>query len=204
LAGKIILVRHGETDWNRELRIQGGSSDTPLNEKGRQQAESLAFRLSQDKIQAIYSSPLKRALDTARTIARPHQLEVGIEPSLREIEAGDLEGITVAELGKRFSELLTLDTKNGALLKAPGGESLTEVQKRAWRTVQRLARKHPEGALVLVSHYFVILTIICSVLKLPLSQIGRLRLGTGSISVINLDDQAVRLELFNDTGSLMK
>ena len=200
---RIILVRHGETDWNKEKRIQGGASDPPLNEEGRQQAESLAFRLSQDKIQAIYSSPLKRTLDTARTIARPHQLAVGIEPLLREIAAGDLEGITVAELGKRFSELLTLDAP-GELPKAPGGESLPEVQKRAWRTVQRLARKHPDGALVLVSHYFVILAIICSVLKLPLSQIGRLRLGNGSISIINLDGPAVWLEMFNDTGYLMK
>lgn len=203
MAKRIILVRHGETDWNKEKRIQGGASDPPLNEEGRQQAASLAFRLSQDKIQAIYSSPLKRTLDTARTIARPHQLAVGIEPSLREIAAGDLEGITVAELGKRFSELLTLDAP-GELPKAPGGESLPEVQKRAWRTVQRLAQKHPDGALVLVSHYFVILTIICSVLKLPLSQIGRLRLGNGSISIINLDGQAVWLEMFNDTGYLMK
>lgn len=200
---RIILVRHGETDWNKEKRIQGGASDPPLNEEGRQQAESLAFRLSQDKIQAIYSSPLKRTLDTARTIARPHQLAVGIEPSLREIAAGDLEGITVAELGKRFSELLTLDAP-GELPKAPGGESLPEVQKRAWRTIQRLARKHPDGALVLVSHYFVILAIICSALKLPLSQIGRLRLGNGSISIINLDGPAVWLEMFNDTGYLMK
>ena len=201
---KVILVRHGETDWNQERRVQGSGSDRQLTETGKEQAESIGLRLKQEKIQAIYSSPLKRSLDTAKAIARPHQLELGIEPSLREIEAGNWEGITVAELGKRFSELLILDTKNGALPKAPGGESLTEVQKRAWRTVQRLTRKHPDGALVLVSHYFVILTIICSVLKMPLSQIGRLRLGIGSISVINLDEQMARLELFNDTGSLIR
>jgi broad specificity phosphatase PhoE len=204
LARKIILVRHGETDWNREKRIQGGASNPPLNEEGRRQAESLALRLSKDKLQAIYSSPLKRSLDTAKTIARPHQLAVGIEPSLREIAAGDLEGITISELGRRFSELLTLDTKKGALPKAPGGESLPEVQQRGWDTIQRLTKKHPDGALVLVSHYFVILTIICLVLKMPLSQIGRLRLSTGSISVINLDKQTAQLELFNDTGYLVK
>ena len=99
---------------------------------------------------------------------------------------------------------MRLDIKNRILPKTPGGESLTEVQKRAWRTVRRLARKHPDGALVLVSHYFVILAIICSVLKMPLSQIGRLKLGIGSISIINFDKQTVRLELFNDTGSLIR
>jgi len=201
LAGKIILVRHGETDWNKERRIQGGSSNPPLNERGRRQAGSLASRLSKNRIQAIYSSPLKRALDTAEAIARYHQIEIVVEPSLREIEAGDLEGITVAELGKRFSEILIRD---GLLKKVSGGESLAELQERSWGTVQRLTKKHPEGDVVLVSHYFVILTIICSVLELPLYQIGKLRLGTGSISIINLDDQAVWLELFNDTGSLMR
>jgi broad specificity phosphatase PhoE len=199
LVARIILARHGETDWNKERRIQGGSSNPPLNERGREQAKSLALRLRQDKIQAIYSSPLQRSLDTAKAIAHYHQLKVETEPSLREIEAGELEGVTLTELGKRFSELLTLNTPDGALPKAPGGESLPEVQQRGWDTIQRLAQKHPDGAVVLVSHYFVILSIICSVLGLPLSQMHRLRLNTGSISIINLDGQEARLELFNDT-----
>jgi broad specificity phosphatase PhoE len=199
LIARIILARHGETDWNKERRIQGGSSNPPLNERGREQAESLALRLRQDKIQAIYSSPLQRCLDTAKTIAHYHQLEVETEPSLREIEAGELEGVTLAELGRLFSELLTVNTPDGAFPKTPGGESLPEVQQRGWSTVQRLAEKHPDGAIVMVSHYFVILSIICSVLGLPLSQIYRLRLSTGSISIINLDGQEARLELFNDT-----
>jgi broad specificity phosphatase PhoE len=199
LVARIILARHGETDWNKERRIQGGSSNPPLNERGREQAENLALRLKQDKIQAIYSSPLQRCLDTAKTIAHYHQLEVKTEPSLREIEAGELEGITLAELGKRFSELLTINTTDGEFPKVPGGESLPEVQQRGWSTVQRLSEKHPDGAMVLVSHYFVILSIICSVLGLSLSQIYRLRLSIGSISIINLDGKEARLELFNDT-----
>ena len=199
--GKIILVRHGETDWNRELRIQGGSSDTPLNEKGRRQAEDLALRLNRDRIQAVYSSPLKRALETAETIARYHQLGVVVEPLLREIEAGTLEGVTPGELGKRFSELLTQD---GVSKKIPGGESLTELQQRCWGCIEQISRKHTDGDLVVVSHYFTILSIICSALMLPLSRITRLRLSTGSISVINLNGKEARLELFNDTSCLTK
>jgi len=122
---RIILVRHGKTDWNRELRIQGGSSDTPLNEDGRQQAEKLASRLSQRSIQAIYSSPLKRAMETAQIIACHHNMEVVAEKSLREIEAGKLEGATSAELGVRFSELLTRD---GVSYRVPGGESLADLR----------------------------------------------------------------------------
>jgi broad specificity phosphatase PhoE len=124
-----------------------------------------------------------------------------VEPSLREIEAGVLEGVATKELGKLFSEILI---KDGLLKKVSGGESLAELRERSWGIIRHLGQKYTDGDIVVVSHYFVILSIICSVLKLPLSQIGRFRLGTGSISVINLDNQMARLELFNDTGYLMK
>jgi probable phosphoglycerate mutase len=196
---KVILVRHGETDWNESRRIQGGSSNPPLNERGREQAEGLALRLRHEKLRAIYASALQRSLDTAKAIAYYHQIEVDIEPSLKEIEAGQLEGVSASELGKHLSEFLTTSIKGKALLKAPGGESLLEVQERAWCAIQQLARQHPDGVLVLVSHYFTILTVVCSVLGLPLSQIGRFRLGTGSISIINFDDGLARLESFNES-----
>lgn len=201
MAQRVILVRHGETDWNKEKRIQGGSSDPPLNETGREQAERLALRLSHDRLQAIYSSPLKRSLDTARVIARCHKLEVVVEPSLKEIEAGTLEGVLTGSLGKRLTQLLTAGAGSDALPKPPGGESLADVQRRAWGAIQRLSQKHPDG-LVVVSHYFVILSVICSVLGLPLSQLGRFRMENGSISIINLDGQKAWLELYNDAGRL--
>lgn len=201
MAGKIILVRHGETDWNREKRIQGAASNPPLNEEGRRQAGSLALRLSKNRIQAIYSSPLSRALETAKAIAGYHQIDVVVEPSLREIEAGVLEGVTTSELGKRFSEILI---KDSLLKRVSGGESLAELQERSWRVIQHLGRKYANGDIVVVSHYFTILSIVCSVLGLPLSHITRLKLDTGSISMINLGEQTARLELFNDTGYLIK
>jgi len=200
LAAKVILVRHGETDWNLERRIQGGSTDTPLNRRGIEQAKSLAKKLEKEDIRAIYSTPLQRGLDTAKTIACQHKLEVVTEPSLREIEAGELEGVTLVELGRHFSELLIKSGGDEMFTRVPGGESLPEVQQRGWEVVRRLAAKHPDGALVLVSHYFVILSIVCSVLELPLSQIPSLKLDTGSISIVNLDSDRARLELFNDTG----
>ncbi len=200
---RVILVRHGETDWNQSRRIQGGGSDTPLNERGKEQAESLASRLKSERIQAIYSSPLQRARDTAQAIAGYHQLELGIESSLKEIEVGKLEGTPIAEIGKHLDQLLTVDSRGEALPRMPGGESVTEVQQRAWSTIKRLVDKHPDGVLVAVSHYFVILTIICSVLNLPLSQMGRFRIGVGSISAITFEPRAARLALFNDRCHLM-
>lgn len=198
---RIILVRHGKTDWNQKLRIQGGSSDIPLNSEGRQQAQNMALRLSQRNIRAIFSSPLKRALETAENIARIHNIKVVVEKSLREVEAGDLEGVTSAELGKRFSELLTQD---GVSRKIPGGESLADLQRRSWSFIQQLGCKHFNSELIVVSHYFAILTIICSALVLPLTHITRFRLSTGSISIINIDEEESRLELFNDTGRVVQ
>jgi len=177
---KVILVRHGETDWNLSRRIQGGNSDTPLNQRGWQQAEGLALRLKQEKIQAIYSSPLQRARDTAQAIARYHQLLVEIEPSLKEIEVGELEGVSITEVGKHLSELLVKHKQGEELPRIPGGESV----------------------FVVVAHYFTVLTAICAVLNLPLAEIDRLRLSSSGISIINFDGQTPRLMLFNDTCHL--
>ena len=193
------MVRHGETDWNQSRRLQGGNTDTQLNQEGWQQAESVALRLKPERIKSIYSSPLQRARDTAQAIARYHKVEVEIEPTLREIDAAALEGTPLDELQGHLDQLLTGDE---AIFKSYGGESLAELQQRVWGTIQRLVNKHDKGGLVIVSHYFAIMSIICAVLNLPLSQIGRLKLGAGSISIITFDERGTRLILFNDTCHL--
>jgi len=192
------LVRHSETDWNHEGRVQGSGSDRELTETGKQQAESIGLRLRQENIQAIYSSPLQRALDTAQAIARHHQVEVQIEPSLSEIDAGELEGVLIKKRGSYLNQLLARERGDESISKLHGGELLTEVQQRAWSTIQRLADKHGDGVIVVVSHYFVILSIICSVLGLSLFEMGRLKLDVGSISTIVFDERGARLALFND------
>ncbi len=195
---KIILVRHGETEWNKIKRIQGGDSDTPLSETGKQQAKALAARLKDEKITAIFSSPLQRALNTAQAIAAVHQLEVTALPSLKEIKAGEWEGRLAAEFTLRFDEFLCGDGCAKQPHIPPGGESVDDVQKRAWATISNLAEQQAEGTLVFVTHYFVIMAAICRILNLPLHQMIRLRLSTGSISVCTMDDGNLRLELYND------
>jgi broad specificity phosphatase PhoE len=196
---KFIIVRHGETAWNRERRIQGSASDTPLSEAGKRQAENLALRLRDEKIQAIYSSPLQRALNTAQAIARYHQLEVTSLASLKEIDVGELEGVLSVELRQRFDEFICRNDHNQEWVKLPGGESVGDVQKRAWETIKSIAGQHPAGTAVVVTHYFVIMAIVCQVLNLPLSQMVHLRLSTGTISSFTLDGvDSARLELFND------
>ena len=195
---KIILVRHGETEWNKVKRIQGGDSDTPLSENGRQQAKALAARLRDEKITAIYSSPLQRAFNTARAIADYHQLEVTVLPSLKEIKVGELEGRLAADFSLRFDEFLCGNGCGKQPHVLPGGESIDDVQKRVWETILSLAENQSEGTLVLVTHYFVILAAICRILNLPLDQIVHLRLSTGTISAFTVDNGNGRLELFND------
>jgi broad specificity phosphatase PhoE len=197
---KIMLVRHGETDWNRVKRVQGGSSDTPLNDIGREQAKGLASLLAKEKIKAVFSSPLQRAVVTAKEIASLHNIHIKTNPALREIEAGELEGILSADLGKRFSDYLIDGDK---MVKIPGGEALTDVQERSWSFVKSLSGEYDECTVVLVSHYFVILSIICKVLDVPLQNINRFRMDTGSLSIITLDGEARWLQVFNDTGYMM-
>lgn len=205
---RLILVRHGETDWNKARRVQGGNSDTLLNDAGKEQAEAVALRLKQERVQAVYSSPLQRALHTAEAIARYHHLEVKVEPALRELNVGGLEGVSVGLISKRLDELLTMpvrdeihvETGEGVWkrLQDIGGESLDDLQQRAWEAVQRIVNRHPESAVVLVSHYFVILGIICAVLNLPVSQIGRFRLAAGSISMVVFEERRIYLAGFSD------
>jgi broad specificity phosphatase PhoE len=195
---KIILVRHGETDWNKVRRIQGGDSDTPLSETGLHQAEMLALRLKNEKITAIFSSPLQRAMHTARAIASYHNLGIVVLPSLIEIKVGELEGRLATDLMQRFDEFLCGNGKDKKPYVPPGGESVEDVQKRAWETITSLADQQPEGTLVIVTHYFIIMTVICRVLNLPVHQMFRLKLGTGTLSAFTIDDSSPRLELFND------
>jgi broad specificity phosphatase PhoE len=197
---KFILVRHGETEWNRVRRVQGSGSDTPLSETGERQAESLALRLKDEKLSAIYSSPLQRALRTAQAIAGYHNLKVTALPEFNEIDAGELEGVLSAELRQRFDELICSNGQDQKPVRIPGGESVCDVQKRAWQAVENIAGHHSEITVIVVTHYFVIMSIICQVMSLPLSQIVRLRLGTGSITTFTLDGKdGARLELFNDS-----
>ena len=205
---RVLLVRHGETEWNKEHRVQGSNSDILLNEKGKRQAEALALRLKQEKIQSVYSSPLKRALDTARVIAPYHQLEIRVEPGLREIDAGELEGVLISMVGKRLDELLVMrgQETTGAMagegswvrLKSIGGESLEDVQRRAWSVMESMVNRHPDGVVAVVCHYFVIMSIVCAVLNLPLSNVGRLRLNVASISTVVFDGKVPYLAQFND------
>jgi len=160
---QIVLVRHGATDWNLQGRCQG-VTDRELSEVGVRQAEQIAALLSSESIQAIYSSDLRRARQTADLISQPHNLPVLIEENIRELNHGALEGLTFNEIKQSYSEFLARWRTEPAEIQVPGGEKLTDVAERAWEGVARIAERHVAAeSIVVVSHNFPILGIVCRV-----------------------------------------
>jgi len=160
---QIVLLRHGATDWNLQGRCQG-SSDRRLAEIGLRQAEQIAIQLSKETIHAVYSSSLERARQTAQMVSRPHDLPVMIEDDVRELDHGELEGLTFNEIKENFSDFLTGWRTAPAELQVPGGEKLADVAERAWRALTRIAERHEtHHTVVVVSHNFPILGVVCRV-----------------------------------------
>ena len=166
---QIVLVRHGATDWNLQGRCQG-STDRELSEAGIRQAEQISASLSEEKFDAVYSSNLRRARQTAEIISRPHALPVRIEEDLRELDHGELEGLTFNEIKGRYGEFLNRWRTEPADIRVPGGECLTDVAERSWNRLNGIVRRHPEARRILaVSHNFPILGIVCRISNTPLN-----------------------------------
>lgn len=140
----ILLARHGETDWNAQRRVQG-HSDTPLNDRGREQARELAGELAGERIDAVYSSDLLRAHETARIVADQRALDVTAIRDLRERHFGTWEGLTDQEIFTRYPEVL-----DGA----PWGDAETqdEMAERVLGALLRIAESHPDQRILVVSH----------------------------------------------------
>jgi probable phosphoglycerate mutase len=136
----ILLARHGETDWNLQGRFQGWA-DPPLNETGRAQARSLAEQLAEVPFDAVYSSDLRRAHETALIVAEPHAVPVVVDPGLREIDVGSWSGLTRPEIDARFPGADHHD-----------GETREEHLSRVLEAVERIARAHPGERILIVSH----------------------------------------------------
>jgi probable phosphoglycerate mutase len=201
---KVILVRHCETDRSRDGRVQG-ISDPPLTDFGCHQALILAKHLSALSIQAIYSSPLQRAMQTALPIAAALNLEVEIEPGLIELDAGELDGLTGAEMRERHPEFMRAWADGtGRSARLPGGESLQDLQQRAWGFLQSLGERTDLEAAVCVTHNFVVLTAIAQAIRLPLANLSRLQHGIANFSIIDFRNGRVQVNKFNETCHLLE
>jgi broad specificity phosphatase PhoE len=197
---EIILVRHGETEWNVE-EVFRGRIDIELNETGVRQAELLAEYLSWVNIDAIYSSPLKRALNTAEVITRYHKLEVKIAPGLIDCNFGKWQGLGLQEVKDRYKELYAEWVNNPHLVQMPDGENLSDVRERALTVVDEVAAKH-EGAVVLVSHRVVNKVLICALLGLDNSHFWNIRQDTCGTTTFVYQNGRFILTKHNDTSYL--
>ncbi|NJC96166.1 MAG: hypothetical protein C3F07_11400 [Anaerolineales bacterium] len=166
---RLCLVRHGQTDWNLEGRYQG-QSDVPLNENGLAQARQLAEQLNGQHFDAIYSSDLRRARQTAEPMAKMLGMTVNIEPRLREINQGEWEGVLVEDIKARYAKLWSQRTVDPASVRPPGGETVGEVAARVYAALDEIARLFPAGDVLVVSHGLSIATAICRLNKIPIGQ----------------------------------
>jgi uncharacterized phosphatase len=143
----IVLARHGETDWNRERRFQG-RADIPLNDAGRAQARELAERLRSDSVSALYTSPLRRAAETARIVGERLDLPVRVSEPLSEIDVGSWQGLTIDEVRARFPEATRVSWSAGW----EGGESYEELDRRVAAALLELAALHVRERFAVVTH----------------------------------------------------
>ena len=204
---KLILVRHGETHWNKDGLVQGADSDIELNDTGLEQARRLAAFLRNEPLTAVLSSPLRRAIATAEVIASQHQLSVETDQGLKELKVGDLEGVSISNLRTTFSRFLLKWWQDGEAMKLPNGESLVDLQQRVWKVIEGLMERHESSSdlnrdttAVVVSHYFVTLAIILKALDLPLEYFIKFKLDLGGVSILEFRDYGARLVTFNDTS----
>ncbi|UCH86959.1 MAG: histidine phosphatase family protein [Dehalococcoidia bacterium] len=199
---RLILVRHGETDSNK-ARLALGRADIELNEHGRWQAQRLAASLKHEPIAAIYSSPLKRALATAETIASSHGLEVQVDDGLIEMDIGEMEGLTFQQVAEQHPHFLQAWLGDQVAYEAmPGGERLLDVQERAWQVIERIRERQEHGTVAAVTHNFVILTLFCRILGLELADFRRLRHSLAAKSVLEMGGDRIIVAGFNDTCHL--
>jgi broad specificity phosphatase PhoE len=198
----IILVRHGQTEWNRIERFRG-RADVPLNHTGLAQAEMTGRRIAAEWLPAaIYAGPLSRTLQTAEAIGACSNLPVRVEERLVDIDYGEWQGLTPDEVRGRWPEVLSAWYDTPHLAHIPGGETLDHLRARAMSAVNDLAARHLDQTIVLVSHTVVNRIILLGVLGLRNERFWRLRQDTCAINVFEMEEDLFTLVTMNDTAHL--
>ena len=198
---RILLARHGETDWNRQGRWQG-HSDRPLNAAGLAQAETLGRRLAREEIDALYTSDLLRASQTAAAVGRQTGLDAIATPGLREVDVGDLAGLDRSAAAERFPDWYTR-WREGAVDAYPGGEQFADLRDRALAAFDRIADRHAGGTAIAVCHNGIIRAIVLHVLGLTPGDGPRIAAGPNcSLTVVERRRRRLVLVALNDAGHL--
>lgn len=173
-----------------------------MSETGRRQAAALAKLLAAEPVAAVYASPLRRAAETAEVIARPHGLPVRLVPELRELDQGELEGLSVEEMRANYREFWAAWSEDPGRVRMPGGETMAELADRAWAAVSEIVGRHRGETVVAVTHGFALLTVVVRALELDLDYVRRLRIDCGGVCRLDFGRQPPALLSFNETAHL--
>ena len=198
---RFILVRHGQTEWNRFERFRG-RVDIDLDETGLRQAEATTDRIIRWEVKAIYSSPLKRAMTTAQTIGHRLGLEVQPLEGINDMDFGQWQGLSIAEVREQYPELFDLWRFSPERLKIPEGETLEQVRTRVAACVDEVAAKHDDETVALVSHRVVCKVLLCYLLGLDNSHFWQIAQDATAINVFEVWQGRFTLWLLNDTCHL--
>lgn len=198
---KVYIVRHGESVWNLEHRLQGGR-DPALSEVGYRQAARVAEALEGLGVAAVYSSPLRRASETARVIADALRVPLNLHGDLREISLGAWEGVPFRDLLARDGEAYRAWIAAPADCPPPGGEPLAVFADRVMAALAEVREKYPREDTVLVTHGVVARVLLARTLGLDLNRIYRMRVSNCSVSCLSFDGDFPRVGLLNQVGHL--
>jgi len=197
----IILVRHGENEWVKKGRLAGWVTGVHLNKTGKQQARDAATRLAKLPVKAIYSSPVSRCRETAKYIAKRHDLKIDLLEEVGEVRYGQWEGKKIKKLAKKPDWRIVQFFPSQ--FRFPKGESFLEVQLRAVAALEKLCERHPKEMIVVVSHADVIKLLLAYYLGVHMDLFQRLVISPASLSIVDLPEKGgVRVARINDAGVL--
>lgn len=199
---KLILVRHGETEWNKLGKFQG-QADIPLNERGLSQAKDTAKAAICWRPTALYSSPLDRTMQVAEEIAKVTGLSVATDPRLKELDLGEMEGVSGEQMRTQWPQVHETWRRHPELVTMPGGESLVQLHERTWQAFESVEKAHgQEDTIVVISHNFAIRAICGTLLGMPLSNFHRMFLNLSSVTRMDRGQMGWRLLSYNSTSHL--
>jgi broad specificity phosphatase PhoE len=190
----IFLVRHGETTWNRQKRVMG-RREIPLNRVGIAQAKRIALLIREIGVEAVYTSPLTRAMETARILASSESLPIKADTGLTEVAFGRWEGQLFKDIrkDKAYQRFAARPLESAV----PGGETIVDVQNRGIKAIRRALDEFPRARLLFVSHGDVIRAVLCRFMGIPLEEYRRLRVDTGSLSGLETDGDWAEVKFLN-------
>lgn len=200
---ELILIRHGETDWNKD-HVFRGKKDMRLNATGILQADAVGDALADRVFEAVYSSPLKRAMVTATRVAKPHEMQVREAPDLSDINFGLWEGLTQTEVQERWPAIYKRWVEGPSWVKFPGGEGVRRAWKRVNSGLREILFLHGTGTIVIVSHRVPIKMMTAYLMGKKRGQIHEVKHDPGAISIFEVDGVKGRPIVLNDRRHLEK